>query len=120
MAQVRDVGAGLLVVINGSPYEVHKDDTRLELASQRAVEADAALAYVNMVGGQDELVFDGDSLVVGADGSLIARGPQFVEDLLVVDLDLRRGHGLLHRRDQRRPGTALRASPRAVDRRPAD
>ncbi len=93
VAQVRGADAGLLVVINGSPYEVHKDDTRLGLASQRAVEADAALAYVNMVGGQDELVFDGDSLVVGADGSLIARGRQFVEDLLVVDVDLRPGTG---------------------------
>ena len=88
VAQVRDVGAGLLVVINGSPYEVHKDDTRLELASRRAIEAGAALAYVNMVGGQDELVFDGDSLVVGADGGLLARAPQFEEAVLVVDLDL--------------------------------
>jgi len=95
VAQVRDAGAGLLVVINGSPYEMHKDDARLQLASRRAVEAGAALAYVNMVGGQDELVFDGDSLVVGANGALIARGPQFVEDLLVVDLDLPAGvdHG---------------------------
>jgi NAD+ synthase (glutamine-hydrolysing) len=88
VAQVRDAGAGLLVVINGSPYEVHKDDTRLELSSRRAVEAGAALAYVNMVGGQDELVFDGDSLVVGADGGLIARAPQFEDHVLVVDLDL--------------------------------
>ncbi len=88
VAQVREVGAGLLVVINGSPYELHKDDTRLALAARRAVEAGATLAYVNMVGGQDELVFDGDSLVVGADGALIARAPQFSPALLVVDLDL--------------------------------
>ncbi len=88
VAQVREVRAGLLVVINGSPYELNKDDVRLELASRRALEAGAALAYVNMVGGQDELVFDGDSLVVGADGALIARAPQFDEHLLVVDLDL--------------------------------
>jgi NAD+ synthase (glutamine-hydrolysing) len=88
VAQVREVHAGLLVVINGSPYEVHKDDTRLALASRRAVEANAALAYVNMVGGQDELVFDGDSLVVGPDGALIGRAPQFAEHLLVLDLDL--------------------------------
>ncbi len=88
VAQVREVQAGLLVVINGSPYELHKDDTRLALASRRAVEAGAALAYVNMVGGQDELVFDGDSLVVGPDGELIARAPQFASALLVVDLDL--------------------------------
>jgi NAD+ synthase (glutamine-hydrolysing) len=93
VAQVRRVEAGLLVVINGSPYEVHKDDTRLALASRRAVEADAALAYVNLVGGQDELVFDGDSLVVGADGQLVARAPQFAEHLLVVDLELAAARG---------------------------
>ena len=72
---MREVQAGLLVVINGSPYELHKDDTRLALVSRRAVEAGAALAYINMVGGQDELVFDGDSLVVGPDGELVARAP---------------------------------------------
>ncbi|MDQ6874909.1 MAG: NAD+ synthase [Actinomycetota bacterium] len=79
---------GLLVNINGSPYERNKDDFRLALAARRAREAGAAVAYVNMVGGQDELVFDGDSMVVGADGGLIARAPQFDETLLVVDLDL--------------------------------
>ncbi|HEX6887339.1 MAG TPA: NAD+ synthase [Candidatus Nanopelagicales bacterium] len=90
-AQVRELGAGLALVINGSPYELHKDDSRLELAARRAVEAGATLAYVNMVGGQDELVFDGDSLVVGPDGSLLARAPQFAEHLLVLDLDLPEG-----------------------------
>ncbi len=56
--------------------------------ARRAAEAGCALAYVNMVGGQDELVFDGDSIVVDADGELLARAPQFAEELLVVDLDL--------------------------------
>ena len=51
-------------MINGSPYELEKDDVRLELCRRRAAEAGCTLAYVNMVGGQDELVFDGDSLVV--------------------------------------------------------
>ena len=55
---------------------------------RRAREAGAALAYVNMVGGQDELVFDGDSIIVAADGALLARGPQFEEALVVADLDL--------------------------------
>ena len=55
---------------------------------RRADEAGCALAYLNMVGGQDELVFDGDSMVVGTDGVVLARGPQFVESLVVVDLDL--------------------------------
>ena len=79
---------GLLLVINGSPYERNKDDMRLELCARRAREIGAALAYVNMWGGQDELVFDGDSLVVAADGTVLARAPQFVDHLLVTDIDL--------------------------------
>jgi NAD+ synthase (glutamine-hydrolysing) len=81
-------GAGLLVVPNASPYERGKDDTRLELCQRRAREAGATLAYVNMVGGQDELVFDGDSIIVDAAGQLLARGPQFEQALVVADLDL--------------------------------
>lgn len=84
----REAGAGLLLVVNGSPYERNKDDLRLELVRRRAVEAGCALAYVNMVGGQDELVFDGDSIVVDADGRVLGRSPQFEEHLLVLDLDL--------------------------------
>ncbi|MFF0409898.1 NAD+ synthase [Kitasatospora sp. NPDC004745] len=84
----REAGAGLLLVVNGSPYERNKDDQRLELVRRRAAEAGCTLAYVNMVGGQDELVFDGDSIVVGADGEVLARSPQFEEHLLVLDLDL--------------------------------
>jgi NAD+ synthase (glutamine-hydrolysing) len=79
---------GLLLVPNGSPYERNKDDVRLELCRRRAEEAGCTLAYLNTVGGQDELVFDGDSLVVAADGTVLARGQQFVEELLLVDLDL--------------------------------
>jgi NAD+ synthase (glutamine-hydrolysing) len=88
VATVRDAGAGLLIVINGSPYERNKDDVRLELVRRRAADTEAVLAYVNMVGGQDELVFDGDSIVVSAQGAVLARAPQFEEHLLVVDLDL--------------------------------
>jgi NAD+ synthase (glutamine-hydrolysing) len=84
----RRSGAGLLVVPNASPYERDKDDVRLDLVVRRAREAGAALAYANMVGGQDELVFDGDSILVTADGTLVARGPQFEEALVVADLDL--------------------------------
>jgi len=87
-AVAREARVGLVVNINGSPYELNKDDTRLELVARRAVEAGATVAYVNMVGGQDELVFDGDSMVVGADGTLLARAPQFREHLLVHDLTL--------------------------------
>jgi NAD+ synthase (glutamine-hydrolysing) len=84
----RQAGAGLLVVPNASPYERGKVDTRLELCVNRAAEAGATLAYVNMMGGQDELVFDGDSIIVDAAGNLLARGPQFAEELVVADLDL--------------------------------
>ncbi len=80
--------AGLLVVPNGSPYERNKDDHRLELCSRRAREGVCALAYVNLVGGQDELVFDGGSLVVDAAGALVARAHQFLPEIMVVDLDL--------------------------------
>ena len=88
VAVTRQAGAGLLVVPNASPYERGKDQARLELVARRAREAGAALAYVNMMGGQDELVFDGDSIIVDAEGGLIARGPQFEETLLVAELDL--------------------------------
>jgi NAD+ synthase (glutamine-hydrolysing) len=81
-------GVGLVVNINGSPYEMNKDDVRLPLVRRRGAEAGAAVAYVNMVGGQDELVYDGDSMIVAADGTLLARAPQFDEHLLVLDLDL--------------------------------
>jgi len=88
VAACRRSGAGLLVVPNASPYERGKDDVRLDLCVRRAREAGAALAYANMTGGQDELVFDGDSILVAADGALLARGPQFSEALVVADLDL--------------------------------
>jgi NAD+ synthase (glutamine-hydrolysing) len=88
VARVRDNGAGLLVVINGSPFEVAKQDTRLELCQRRATEAGCTLAYVNMVGGQDELVFDGDSLIVSPDGRVLARAVRFEPDLLLADLEL--------------------------------
>jgi NAD+ synthase (glutamine-hydrolysing) len=88
VAACRRAGAGLLVVPNASPYERGKDDVRLELCVRRAREAGAALAYANMIGGQDELVFDGDSILVTADGALLARGPQFDEALVVADLSL--------------------------------
>jgi NAD+ synthase (glutamine-hydrolysing) len=86
VASARESGAELLVVINGSPYERDKDDTRLELCGRRAKEAGMPLAYVNMVGGQDELVFDGDSLVVDAEGRELFRAAQFATEVLVADV----------------------------------
>jgi len=88
VSQVKENGAGLLVVLNGSPYERDKDDLRLNLVKQRAQEAQATLAYVNMVGGQDELVFEGDSIIVSKDGDVLQRALQFETDMLVVDLEI--------------------------------
>jgi NAD+ synthase (glutamine-hydrolysing) len=88
VAVTRTAGAGLLVVPNASPYERNKDDVRLALCKRRAAEAGTVLAYANMVGGQDELVFDGDSIIVGPDGAVLARGPQFEEALVLADLEL--------------------------------
>ncbi len=79
---------GLVIVPNGSPYERAKDDARLALVTKRARQAGAPLVYVNLTGGQDDLVFDGDSIVVGADGSVIARAPQFEDGIAVVDIDV--------------------------------
>ena len=79
---------GLVVVPNGSPFERNKDDVRLALVSKEAQRIQAPFIYVNMVGGQDDLVFDGDSMVVDSDGQLIARTPHCDEGLMIVDLDL--------------------------------
>ena len=79
---------GLLLVPNGSPYERSKDDLRFDLVKRRAQQIGAPLVYANMVGGQDDLVFDGDSIVVDKNGKLLARARQFENQLLLVDLDL--------------------------------
>ena len=83
---VKNNQVGVLAVINGSPYERDKDHVRTQLVTQRAAETNAVVAYVNMVGGQDELVFDGDSIVVSPEGRILGRAPQFTTDLLVVDI----------------------------------
>ncbi|WP_098008284.1 NAD+ synthase [Streptomyces sp. sk226] len=84
----RAAGAGLLLSVNASPYERDKDDTRLELVRKRAQEAGCTTAYLAMIGGQDELVFDGDSIVVDKEGEVIARAPQFSEGSVILDLEL--------------------------------
>ncbi|GAA3819940.1 NAD+ synthase [Cellulomonas soli] len=86
VSQMDEHDIDLLVVPNGSPYEEGKGHVRTELAARRAREVDAPVVYVNLVGGQDDLVFDGGSFVVGADGELLASAPQFVEHLLLWDL----------------------------------
>src|SRR2546425_1840642 len=81
-------GAELVVNINGSPYHAGKARFREQMVSTRAVDDLVCVAYVNMVGGQDELVFDGASMIVTEHGECVARGRMFEEDLVVADLDL--------------------------------
>lgn len=83
-----NLGAELIVTINGSPYHLDKDSERETLITQRATELRVPIGYVNQVGGQDELVFDGGSFVIDDSGQLIARAPLFTESLLVVDIDI--------------------------------
>ena len=91
MASIASRTPGLVVVPNGSPFERNKDDVRLALVQKRAREIKAPLAYVNMTGGQDDLVFDGDTIVVDKDGQLLARAPQFDDTLVVVEIDCQEG-----------------------------
>ena len=88
---IADLGAGgarLVVNLNASPFNIGKSAQRAAVVAARAREADAVVVYVNQVGGQDELVFDGDSMVVAADGALLARVERFVEGLFVVDIEI--------------------------------
>jgi NAD+ synthase (glutamine-hydrolysing) len=81
----RAAGAQVLLVINASPYEIHKQREREEVARARVRDVGLPLAYVNLVGGQDELVFDGNSFVMDAQGELLMRAPAFEEGLYVAE-----------------------------------
>ena len=81
-------GAEVIINISSSPYHAGKRRWRERMLATRAADNTVIVAYNNLVGGQDELVFDGDSLVFDENGDLIARGKQFEEDLIVVDLDV--------------------------------
>ena len=81
-------GAEVAVNINGSPFHAGKSSYRERMLSTRASDHGMFVAYVNLVGGQDELVFDGASLIVGPEGDVIARSGQFCESLIVADLDV--------------------------------
>jgi len=82
-------GAELIAVLNGSPYRAAVLAERRRMLATRAADASAVLAYVNVVGGQDELVFDGGSMIFDHDGTLLAAAPQFEEAVLVADIELR-------------------------------
>ena len=87
VARISEHQTQLTLVLNGSPFEVDKDDRRLRLVRELAETQNTAVSYVNLVGGQDDLVFDGDSIFTTAAGELIARGAQFTEDLVLIDFD---------------------------------
>jgi NAD+ synthase (glutamine-hydrolysing) len=91
VAELKARTPGLVLVPNGSPYERAKEDIRQALVRKRAKDIGAPLVYVNMTGAQDDLVFDGDSIVATANGDIVARAPQFFDGLMVVDLDVRLG-----------------------------
>ena len=100
IAAQRDAGAAVIVNINASPYHAGKARQRARMIATRAADNGLFVAYLNAVGGQDELVFDGGSIICGPDGSLLARGPAFAEALIIADLEL--GAVLRHRlRDPR-------------------
>ena len=97
-------GTRVIPNINGSPYHRHKIAERLEVCRARAAETGAWIVYVNAVGGQDELVFDGGSMVVSPQGELVWWSPMFEEDLLVVEIDVPEA-------DARYPGPSVDGSP---------
>ena len=87
MAQIRANQTDLTLVLNGSPFESDKDDRRLALIRKLAANHNSHVSYVNLVGGQDDLVFDGDSLFVTSAGNLITRAAKFEESLTFIDVD---------------------------------
>ena len=108
-------GAELVVTINASPYHAGKGHQRERMIATRAADDVVCLAFVNMVGGQDELVFDGGSLVVNERGEAVARGRQFVEDFVVADLDLDAVfHARLHDSRRRKEKRGAVERPRLV------
>ena len=88
MAVQRNAGAEVIVNINASPFHAGKREQREKMIATRAADNQLFVAYLNTVGGQDELVFDGASLVYDGTGELVARGPAFSEELIIVDLDI--------------------------------
>src|SRR6266436_3326185 len=106
-------GAEVILNINGSPYYAGKLIFREEMLATRAADNSVIVVYLNMVGGQDELVFDGGSMVFNEQGTLIARAKEFVEDMLIVDLDTASVfRSRLH--DPRRRQERLRVEPDVV------
>ncbi len=87
----KEAGAQLLLVLNGSPYSLHSQDRRESVVADRVREVGLPVAYVNMVGGQDELVFDGGSFVMDAAGTVVQRAAAFAEAVVPVEFDVAAG-----------------------------
>lgn len=100
-------GAEVIININASPYEMGKPTLRQRILKERSSENRVMIAYLNAVGGQDELVFDGFSMVYNHEGSIIARGKQFEEDLMVLDLDIEQLRKF--RKDRKQPAGQMPA-----------
>src|SRR5690606_37048627 len=84
-----EAGANVLLVINGSPYHAQQPKVREEVLARRARESGVPIVYVNLVGGQDELVFDGGSFALDRAGEVVFRAPMFEEGVFTVDVDAR-------------------------------
>ena len=104
VAAQRDAGAKVIVNINGSPFHAGKRADRELMLSNRASDNGVYIGYVNMIGGQDELVFDGSSVILDGNGKAIARAGQFQNELLVADLDI----------DQEYPRRVTRSQSKAI------
>ena len=87
VAELSKANTDVALILNGSPFEIDKDDTRLKLVSELAKKHSCAAAYVNLVGGQDDLVFDGDSIMVDSKARMVARLKQFKTDLVCIDIE---------------------------------
>ncbi|MEK7281493.1 MAG: NAD+ synthase, partial [Chloroflexota bacterium] len=113
-AQAR-AGAELVVNINASPYHMGKQRAREKMIATRAADNNIFIAYLNLVGGQDELVFDGNSVVVDERGEVVARGKSFEEDLIIADLDVERiRHTRLHDPRRRKEKLSVTATPQEL------
>jgi NAD+ synthase (glutamine-hydrolysing) len=113
-------GAELVVVLNGSPYRVGVLSERRRMLATRAADSSVLLAYVNMVGGQDELVFDGGSMIFDHDGTLLAAAPQFRETMLVADVEIRPAYRKRMLDPRGRPDCAPLPTRLVADARPDD
>ncbi|MFM1911110.1 MAG: putative glutamine-dependent synthetase [Pseudomonadota bacterium] len=106
----KQAGAEILLTLNASPYHLEKQDSRHEVARQRVLETGLALVYTNLVGGQDELVFDGASFVLDRSGAVVQQLPAFEEALSLVEIDRSAGNKANPNQAQVTPGLAIEAS----------